>query len=130
VVETHYLVQEDHCRGFDGGRDWTAQEWFEHEGLLPYNASNDRYMRLAAMVTASGRPLEEKLANLCVVCCYQLDNFRQLIGKMKIFDRVNLPEERRKAVMESDEAALDFAFDWIELVLFGVSENLSPKKGQ
>ena len=130
VVETHYLVQEDHCRGFDGGRDWTAQEWFEHEGLLPYNASNDRYMRLAAMVTASGRPLEEKLANLCVVCCYQLDNFRQLIGKMKIFDRVNLPEERRKAVMESDEAALDFAFDWIELVLFGVSENLSPKKEQ
>lgn len=47
---------------------------------------------------------------------------------MKIFDRVNLSEERRKAVMESDEAALDFAFDWIELVLFGVSENLSPKK--
>lgn len=65
-----------------------------------------------------------------MVCCYQLDNFRQLIGKMKIFDRVNLPEERRKAVMESDEAALDFAFDWIELVLFGVSENLSPKKEQ
>ena len=126
VAETHYLVQEPHCQGFSarGARDWTAQEWFEHEGVLPYNKANDRYMRLSAMVATSGRPLDQKLSNMCMLCCYQLDKFRELVGRMKIFSRVKISEERRQAVMAQDEACLDFALDWMELVIFGRSEGL------
>lgn len=124
VVETHYLVQEPHCHGFDAGRDWTAQEWFEREGLQPYNAFNDRYMRLGAMVAATGRPLEQRLATMCVLCCYQLDRFRELMERMKIFSRVKVDEERRRAIAEHDEDALLFGFDWMELVIFGKAEGL------
>ena len=129
VSETFYLVQEPHCHGFDDGRDWTAREWFEHEGLEPYNVSNDRYMRLGAMITASGSPISEKMGNMALLCLYQLDRFREFITTMNIFKRVEVDEERQKAIMESDEAALEFGYDWVELVLFGQSEGLK-KKGQ
>ena len=46
---------------------------------------------------------------------------------MGIFRRVEVSEERQKAVMESDEATLDFALDWLELVIFGQSEGLNKK---
>lgn len=129
VSETFYLVQEPHCHGFDDGRDWTAREWFEHEGLEPYNVSNDRYMRLGAMITASGSPISEKMGNMALLCLYQLDRFREFITTMNIFKRVEVDEESQKAIMESDEAALEFGYDWVELVLFGQSEGLK-KKGQ
>lgn len=127
VAETHYIVHEAHCHGFDKGRDWTAEEWFNHEGLALYNQANDRYMRLVAMVTATGRPLEAKLSSMCILCCYQLDKFREFINKMHIFSHVEISQARQKAVLNEDEAALEFGLDWMELVIFGQSTGLGKK---
>ncbi len=127
VAETFYLVEEKHCQGFVDGRDWTPHEWLEHEGLDVYNAANDRYMRLGAMIAASGAPVNEKMANMAVLCLYQLDRFREFIEKMRLFDRVSVDGARRAAVMDSDESCLDFGFDWMELILFGSCQGLSRK---
>lgn len=129
MSETFYLVQEPHCHGFDGGdaRDWTAREWLEHEGLGEYNASNDRYMRLGALITAAGSPISDKMGNMALLCLYQLDRFREFITRMHLFGRVDVDEERKKAIMEKDEAALDFGYDWMELVLFGECATLTRK---
>ncbi len=127
VAETFYLVEEKHCQGFSGSRDWTPYEWMEHEGLPPYNSSNDHYMRLGAMIAASGSPIEGKMANMAVLCLYQLDRFKEFIGKMRIFDRVEADRERREAIMENEEARLEFSLDWMELILFGSCPGL-PRK--
>ncbi len=128
VAETIWLVEEPYCQGFaDGTRDWTKAEWFEHEGVGPYNAANDRYMRLGAMVAASGGPVDEKMGNMAFLCLYQLDRFREFIGRVGLFSRVTADEARQAAVLSSDEAALDFALDWLELVLFGRCPTLARR---
>ncbi|MDO5537314.1 MAG: YkgJ family cysteine cluster protein [Desulfovibrionaceae bacterium] len=127
VAETFYLVQEKHCQGFVDGRDWTPQEWFDHEGVAPYNAANDRYMRLGAMIAASGTPIGGKMANMAVLCLYQLDRFKEFIEKMNLFGRVEVEAERQAAILESEEERLAFALDWLELVLFGQCEGLARK---
>ena len=127
VDERFFLVREPHCHGFDEGKEWTAQTWLASQELDAYNAANDRYMRLMAMVKATEKPLEPRMATMAILCLYQLDKFRELIQKMGIFRRVEVSEERQKAVMESDEATLDFALDWLELVIFGQSEGLNKK---
>ena len=127
VDERFFLVREPHCHGFDEGKEWTAQTWLASQELDEYNAANDRYMRLMAMVKATEKPLEPRMATMVILCLYQLDKFRELIEKMGIFRRVEITEERQKAVMESDEATLDFALDWLELVIFGQSEGLNKK---
>jgi hypothetical protein len=130
VVERFYLVREDHCCGFDAGTERTSREWYDDQDMAPYNRANDRYMRLMALVRATGRPLEKNLANMGMLCLFQLDMFRELIARMGLFDRVEA-EDRRELVMgdsqEADEAALDFGLDWMELVIFGTCPNLARK---
>ncbi|MDR0466090.1 MAG: YkgJ family cysteine cluster protein [Deltaproteobacteria bacterium] len=128
VEERFFLVREDHCRGFDAGRQWTAPEWIADQGLEPYNRSNDRYMRLMAMVKASGQPVSERMATMCLLAFFQLDRFKDFMENMGVLDKVEIADERRKAVQEDEEARLEFAFDWIELVLFGGAEGLKRKE--
>ena len=128
VVETFYLVREEHCCGFDEGRDWTPHEWFDHEALKDYNASNDRYMRIGAMVTASGGPVPQKVGNLAFLCLYQLDRFREFIETMRLYERVEVDAARRAEMETSEEALLEFAYDWVELAIFGEAPGLARKK--
>lgn len=127
VEERFFVVQEPHCHGFDAGRHWTAQEWLQDQGLEPFNTANDRYMRLMTMVRATGKPLEPRMATMAILCLYQLDKFHEFIGRTNLFSRVDIDEERKKRVMESEEAALDFAFDWMELAIFGEAAGLKKR---
>lgn len=127
VVERFFIVQEDHCRGFDTGKSWTAHEWLENQGLEEYNAANDRLMRLMAMVKASGQPLSPRMATMCVLAFYQLDKFKDFLLEMGALNKVIISDERRQEIMESPEALLNFGLDWVELVLFGQCPNLQRK---
>lgn len=132
VAERFFVVREAHCHGFDEGVSRTPHQWMENEELQPFNRANDRYMRLMALVRATGKPLEPRMATMTVLCLFQLDRFRELVTAMKIFSHVDTSKERKAAVMqdspEGDVAALDFALDWLELVIFGQSEGLAKKQ--
>lgn len=134
LVEQYFLVREEHCRGFAEQKDWTVREWLKDQGIEPYNRMNDRYMRLMARfkAVASGAILSEKHATMALLCLYQADRFLDLIRNMDLFSRIRLrgeyakrpQEETAAAILEDTEARLWFAFDWVELVLFGESANL------
>ncbi len=127
VVERFFIVQEEYCKGFEQGPAITAQEWLQDQGLEPFNASNDRYMNLMAKVKASGEPVSNKMATMIILCVYQLDRFRVFLADMKIFDKVEIDTARCEAIMSQDEACLEFAYDWLELVIFGVCPTLKRK---
>jgi Fe-S-cluster containining protein len=127
VHERFFLVREDHCHGFDAGQPWHAQAWLADQGLEPYNRSNDRYMQLMAKVKASGQPVSQRMATMCLLAFFQLDRFKGFMESMGVLDKVDISDERRMAVLEDEEARLDFAFDWMELVLFGSAEGLQRK---
>ncbi|HJA76484.1 MAG TPA: YkgJ family cysteine cluster protein [Candidatus Desulfovibrio gallistercoris] len=127
VEERHFLVREPHCRGFAGTREWTPLSWREDQGLSPYNAFNDRYMRLMCMVSATGKPLEPQLATLALVCLYQLDAFRALIEEKKLLEHVEISAQRAEDVLFDDEATLQFGLDWLELVIFGQCPGLTAR---
>jgi Fe-S-cluster containining protein len=131
VSERFFLVREGHCRGFDKGRERSPAQWFADQQVAAYNAANDRYMRLMAMVRATGKPLGARFAAMAVLCLFQLDKFRELIATMRIFKRVEADGPRRitvtNASLAGDEEALDFALDWMELAIFDKSEGQAKK---
>lgn len=131
--EIFYLMREEKCLGFNCGQTWTPREWTQNEGAEIYNHFNDRYGRVIGMILAGGRPLTGRQSGLALVCLYQLEHFKALVDKMDLFGRLRVPRDRQIKIMENsragDSALLDFALDWIELALFGVSPNLdTPKK--
>ena len=138
-VEQYFLVREAHCKGFAEQKDWTVDTWLADQGIEAYNRMNDRYMRLMARYKelADGSILSNKHATMALLCLYQQDRFLEFIRSMDLFSRVTLTgeyaERPREAVvadiLADPEKRLWFAFDWMELVLFGSTANLSPGYG-
>ncbi|KAB1439030.1 YkgJ family cysteine cluster protein [Pseudodesulfovibrio senegalensis] len=127
VQEQFFVVQEPHCRGFEESTEWTTDTWLKDQGFEIYVKYNDKYMNLLARWKETGKSLPDQVVHMAMLALYQLDDFRRMIDEMKMFERVDVPEERQAAIMESDEAALDFGLDWLELMLFRTSETLRPR---
>ena len=136
LVEQYFLVREAHCRGFAENTGWTVETWLKDQGIEIYNRMNDRYMRLMARFksVADGATLSDKHATMALLCLYQQDRFLEFVKKMSLLDRVNFigdyagrtREEIVQAIMSNPEERLLFAFEWMELVLFGSAPNLAP----
>ncbi len=127
VGERFFIVQEEHCKGFDSGKMWTAKAWLADQGLEPYNDSNDRYMRIMAKVKDRGVAVSPKMATMIILCLYQLDRFRTFLGDMQIFAKLDISTERCEQIMANDDICLNFAYEWLELVVFGESDTLKRK---
>lgn len=127
IVQQFFLVREAHCRGFEEEREWTPATWLSDQELEAYNRSNDRLTDIMGRQKKAGRPMSDKHANMAFLALYQPDSFRKFVEDMKVFDRLDVSEERKRAVMEDEEETLRFAMDWLELVLFGDGPNLRRK---
>jgi len=127
VAERFFLVQEPHCQGFEEKTTWTPQTWLKDQGLKTYNQFNDQYMGLMARQKNTGQKIQGQQATMILLALYQLDSFLKFIRDMKVFDRLTVPQDRQQAILEHEEARLEFALDWLELILFGKSENLEIK---
>ncbi len=127
VSEQFFIVQEDHCNGFGEDAEWSGTTWKEDQGFQAYTASNDRYMNILARIKERGAPVPEKMGHMATMAFYKLDEFQRFITHMRVFDRLDVDAERQKAILENEEATLEFAMDWIEIMLFHSTPNLNAK---
>lgn len=129
IVEQFFLVREPHCKGFKENKEWTIDEWFSDQGLEPYNESNDRWIQIMARQKLAGGSIDAKKATMVLMAVYQVDNFQRFVHDMQLFKRLDVDEARQKTILEDEEAALKFAMDWVELVIFGQCDNLARTEG-
>lgn len=127
LIERHFLVKEEHCRGFEKGRDWTIEQWTDGQGLEPYKRMSDRYMDLMARQRGMG-PITPKLSTMALLALYQLDSFQGFIKNVNLFSRVDVSDEDQAIMLEDEEALLPFAFNWMELVIFGDCPDLGLRQ--
>lgn len=131
VAERFFIIREDHCAGFHCGPARTPQEWLDNQEMPRYNAVNDRYMRLLAMIRAGSSPIDPKLARMANLCLWQADNFQKFIREMNILAQIQWADDADALLAEDlsgKEAALDFGLDWLELLIFGQSPRLERKQ--
>lgn len=131
IKTRYFLIREEYCQGFQSGKKYTPLQWQKHEGMDKYNEYNDKYMCLLSKIAAGGKTLDKDRAAMCFLALYQLERFRELLEKMKVFSRLEIDESQRRKIMEDsvegDEACLDFALNWLELLIFGSCKNLRKK---
>lgn len=120
IEEEHFLVREPHCLGFEAGKRWTAEEWVEDQGLVPYNDMNDLWMAfLSRYRPGSRQDLGPPKWKMFFMACYSLDRFREFLFGTRFFSLFVVPEEMQEELRSSDEALLRFAFTWLAYSLFG-----------
>jgi len=128
VVEQFFVVREPHCQGFEETATWDAAGWLADQDLAVYNQFNDRYMRLMALTHGKGVALTPKQIQMVWLAQYQPDAFQEFIGKMGLFNLVEIDDARRERVMTDEEATLTFGLDWLELAFFGLQDHLRRKR--
>ena len=85
----------------------------------------------AQMITTIGFDADDTLWQNEAYFRLTQDRFADLLRSMNVLERVSpLTDEARSRMeraLEDPEARLDFALDWLELVILGASPALAPK---
>jgi len=114
-LEIRYvLVREAHCRGFEEERAWTVEEWLADQGLSDYLRFNDMHLEFSARLLGEKRTLSREQSGMVLMALYHLDEFGERIESGRWLERSHLPDERKRAILNDEQARLEFAFEWLE----------------
>ena len=82
IREEYLLLHEPHCRGFETDRKLTVRDYMEEQGLLPYNAANDDFLRiLGAKQHKHPGMLPEDVSDRIYTALYDSDRFiAEMVG--------------------------------------------------
>jgi len=118
--EFHFLVKEDHCRGFKEPKQWSIEEWTLDQGLQPYTFFNDLWTEIITHKGSLG-PVENipKKIQMFFMACYNLDQFRRFVFESTFLGRFILPEETVRRIKTDDGELLKLALQWLKFSLFG-----------
>jgi len=120
IREKFFIVDEDHCLGFQEEKEWTIQEWASNEGVDEYNAMNDRWLEIITSQKSLGPDKDvPRKVQMFYMASYNLDKFRTFIFDSRFFDLFQVDEELKKKLSSDDVALMKFAMDWLNFSLFG-----------
>ncbi|MFO8055969.1 MAG: YkgJ family cysteine cluster protein [bacterium] len=114
-----FLMKEDHCRGFEEDKEWTAGQWIEDQGADRYEESGKLFREILHHPYLQQRSLDPARMEMFYMGCYDLDKFRRFIFESKFLSRFKVSDDELNAVRSSDMDALRFAFRWLKFALFG-----------
>jgi len=118
LIENHYLLHEEHCRGFEEGREWTLEDWIVDQGLESYHEMNNLWMQIIADGNLrKHRPLSEKQQQMFFMVCYNLERFRDFVFGTRFLQLFDIPEIEEKAIRTDDIALLKLGFKWLNYSL-------------
>ena len=118
--EKFFLVEEEHCLGFQEDREWTIQEWLKNEGVYEYNAMNDPWLEIITSLKSLG-PKEgiPRKIQMFFMASYNLDRFREFLFKSSFFGLFDIEPDARADLATDDVTLMQFAFKWLSFSLFG-----------
>ena len=117
------IVDSRRCLGFNDDRVWRLRDWFADQGLQQYDEWNQRFAELTEDEDLTRwRKEYPGGSDIFYLACYDLDRFREVVFKEKLFEMVEeLPADQDK-LKTDDLALLEFAFAWLKTVAKGKAE--------
>jgi hypothetical protein len=118
--EKFFIVDEEHCLGFQEDTQWTIKEWVANEKVDEYNAMNDRWSEIITSPKSMGNKndLQRKI-QMFYMASYNSDKLRRFIFESRFFDIFQLEPRLRERLASDDVELMKFAFDWLKFSLFG-----------
>lgn len=118
--EMFFVVQEDHCRGFEQEREWSVEEWLADQGLEEYNRLNDLWMEIITAKDSLG-PQEHvvKKIQMFSMVSYNIDRFRDFVFQSRFLQMFDFTPEYVSAAENDDVKLLELGFDWLGFALYG-----------
>ena len=117
--ESYVLIREAHCLGWTQPRQWTVTQWKKDQDLDIYNEMNDLMLDILSMKRRRRKRFTPEENSLFYMACYDLDAFRDLTFKKRLWEGVAVSPGSVEESREEDVALLRFAVEWIKGAVFG-----------
>ena len=120
--EFFFILEEEHCKGFNSDKEWTIQEWMCDQGVDDYIEPSEWYKQIATHPFFNGpeaETLSPQKMEMLHMACYNLDKFRSFLFESNFFGKFEVEEERRKKLETDDLELLKFGSEWARFALFG-----------
>ncbi|MGB5156925.1 YkgJ family cysteine cluster protein [Desulfobacterium sp. N47] len=116
----YFFVNEPHCLGFEEDKIWTIREWRIDQGVDIHDQINAGWMDLVVKKRSFPKNimLTEKSKNMFFTACYDVDKFRRFIFESSFLTRYKVDNETVEKIKKDDIALLEFAFGWLDTILF------------
>jgi Fe-S-cluster containining protein len=111
------MVDSTRCLGLKDNTVWKLRDWFQDQGLEPYNEWNQRFAELTEdEKVTSWRKGYPGGVDIFYLACYDMDRFREQVFKEKLFEMVEEVPVDQDKLKTDDLALLEFAFAWLKTV--------------
>jgi len=119
ITEQFMVLKEPHCRGFDGGKTQSVQQWIDEQGIAVYNKINDKLLQIISLKNRrKSGVLDRKSRHLFFTALYDLDSFRSQIINSGLPADCRLESSLVDKTLEDDATLLELGMSWITQVLF------------
>ena len=116
----YFILNEEVCKGFDDGSEWTVAKWMENQRVNEYDKFGEMFKEIAFHdFFEQGKVLTPQKVEMFFLACYNLDRFKDFINGTTLLNRFEIEKDRLAKMMKDDEELLKFGFDWIKFSLFG-----------
>lgn len=118
--EFYFLIKEDVCLGFEQGREWTIDEWFEDQGLKNYQELGELFKEISLhKFFLTAKAIEPVKLEMFYMVCYDIDKFRNFLFESTFFKRFDVEKERMQKIKTDDAELIKFGFEWLRFSIFG-----------
>ncbi len=119
VTEYFALIEEPHCKGFEGEKNQTVRQWLKSQDVQIYNEMNDKLMDIISLKNRiMPDKLEGKQEDNFYIACYDLDRFKDEIFNNDLLSSFSIPDSVLEKIKKDDIALLDLGFQWVKHFLF------------
>jgi len=116
----YFLIREEHCKGFEQGKEWKVSEWKADQGINEYEDANKDWVDIILhkkLKSGSVEP-DEKSMNMFFMGSYDVDAFRDFVLGSRFLDVFELDEELLDLIKSNEVELLKFAHRWLKYALF------------
>jgi Fe-S-cluster containining protein len=117
--EFYFLINELHCLGFREGREWTAEEWIQDQGVRLYNQMNRPWMEIVTSKNPRLREVTEQKLGMFQMVSYNLDRFRDFVFQTKFLEAFAIPAQEVESIAADEVALMNLGMKWLKFVFFG-----------
>ncbi len=124
----YFLTDHEYCHGHKENKSLTVQQWIRDQRLDSYNNMNDHWAELDTLFSTNpwkGEGSSGPKQQIAFTACYDIDNFRLMVNKHNILERLTVSRDQKKRINSSDSELLKFAFEWVKNFLGAPSSLLS-----
>jgi Fe-S-cluster containining protein len=111
------IVDSSRCLGLNSEEIWELRDWFQDQGLEPYDNWNRRFAELTEdRNLTSWRKKYPQGFEIFHLACYDVDRFRRVVFKEELYRMVDQADIDLEQLQDDDLALLEFAFTWLKRV--------------